>query len=523
MNDISLNESSQEPTPTRVREVLRLGAKVSKSARARKIILDWLEERSSQKLPTAAIDGEGFNQEKDGFHFAAIQIKGDNSNTWALRYIEPEEDSPDTIWIYEIAIREQSEGETTFSLRTLIKSCENKLRLQPEVPSLVDDLISECGLKQGSEEVETGPWVVDSDDAVENLIEYLTSPKRQIPAIVITVPEESEDPESTLLDPVPLAESTIGIAKVIVLPADHTWKLTNRFGKRLSVYRGAVRLYLPGFKVEEDSETGHNLFLAARMETPENARTVESLLRWLVARESLKQFDLGKDIISFASVLLQSVEQQQGLLEKKGSSKELVAAAKELIPLLSEELSQSIYVQQWLEHEHSMAEERAKSFEAKWKASQFRSQRFQRPTESGSRSYQGGYNKPRGSYGDDRRDDRSDDRPPRGSYGENRPPRGPYRGDGGGRPRSSFDNDSPQYSQGNDRRRFDRSDREGGGNRGPRDFEGGRKRPPSSGGGSGGGRRKFDDGPRNRDRDIPKPQYDRKRFAPDFEQEDLDE
>ena len=519
MNDISLNESSQEPTPTRVREVLRLSAQVSKSARARKIILDWLEERSSQKLPPAAIDGEGFNQEKDGFHFAAIQIKGNNSNTWALRYIEPEEDSPDTIWIYEIAIREQSEGETTFSLRTLIKSCENKLRLQPEVPSLVDDLISECGLKQGSEEMETGPWVVDSDDAVENLIEYLTSPKRQIPAIVITVPEESEDPESTLLDPVPLAESTIGIAKVIVLPADHTWKLTNRFGKRLSVYRGAVRLYLPGFKVEEDSETGHNLFLATRMETPENARTVESLLRWLVARESLKQFDLGKDIISFASVLLQSVEQQQGLLEKKESSKELVAVAKELIPLLHDELSQSIYVQQWLEHEYSMAEERAKSFEAKWKASQFRSQRFQRPTESGPRSSQGGYNKPRGSY----RDDRRDDRPPRGSYGENRPPRGPYRGDGGGRPRSSFDNDRPQYSQGNDRRRFDRSDREGGGNRGPRDFEGGKRRPPSSGGGSGGGRRKFDDGPRNRDRDIPKPQYDRKRFAPDFEQEDLDE
>jgi hypothetical protein len=59
-----------------------------------------------------------------------------------------------------------------------------------------------------------------------------------------------------------------GMAIVVILPAEFSWTLTERFGKQLSVYEGAVRVYLPGFTEDANPFGGHELILPHWLTSP---------------------------------------------------------------------------------------------------------------------------------------------------------------------------------------------------------------------------------------------------------------
>ncbi len=350
-----------------------MSASLERPQEAREIILEWLENESRTDLPEHAWRGRAFHHRADKQVFTAVRAAVKGSDTWALRFVEPDDSPAQRTWTIEVAIRERADRPTQFSIRTLVGSGEMKLRLQPSVPRFLEHVAADCGLEQGGSKIDKEPWLIDSDYEAGSLAEYLTDPERRIPVFVLTVPEEAPRPDEPLLDPDPLALDTLGIAKVVILPAEFTWKLTNRFGKRLSVYRGAMRVYLPGFTDDADPEGGHDLFMPHRMDTEETAQKLGTLLRWIAARESLRRFRLDHDTLSFASVLIPSIDIEGAKLEEEGASEaERLAAAKEHLSILREELKLAMDVQQWLTEENRAIESRVRESESKFRGAQQR-------------------------------------------------------------------------------------------------------------------------------------------------------
>ena len=370
----------------RTREVFRIAATLDRATVAREIILEWLEHHAKTDLPEPSWNGETFHHTSGDCSFAAIRAKTPETDLWGIRFIEKEADEAEREWTTEVVLREREGHEADFSLRKLAKSHESKLRVSPTAPPFLEHVAKECAMEQGAAKLEKDPWVVESEFDAASLTEFLVDPDRKTPAFVLTVPEDAEDPNEPLLDAASLAADTLGLAKVIVLPAEYTWKLTNRFGKRLSVYRGAMRVYLTGFNERSDPEGGNDLFMPHRMETQESAAKLISLLRWIAARESLRGFRLGQDVLSFLSVLLPSIDLEAAALrdEDAGPEDQLNAAIRHNA-LLRAELLQSLHMQQSQALEAQALESRLRDAESKLRRS-FRP----RPMDRGRRPPYGG-------------------------------------------------------------------------------------------------------------------------------------
>jgi hypothetical protein len=162
------------------------------------------------------------------------------------------------------------------------------------------------------------PWVIRSADQVDELADLLTSHRRRDPVLALSVLPDSQDQFAPLLNPDSLARRCAGIAKVVVVPADLTWHLTERFGKKLSVYNGAVRIFAAGFGDDADPYA-HRLFLPEQVER-EGANHVEGVLLRFSALESLRHSRRDREAVSFLRVRDVALEQERQQLRSSGGS-----------------------------------------------------------------------------------------------------------------------------------------------------------------------------------------------------------
>jgi len=109
------------------------------------------------------------------------------------------------------------------------------------------------------------PWVVDSDQGVDELIEFLEAPNRHHPVVVFATPEGSENSDETAIPVRPFIRKVVGFAHAVVLTSDAAFALTDRLGREFSVYRQAIRTYNPGFDPTTDLPSDHPLASASRI------------------------------------------------------------------------------------------------------------------------------------------------------------------------------------------------------------------------------------------------------------------
>lgn len=378
----------------REREILRLAAILEGAdqnelaSAARQVILEWVETRTSGQLPKVAWDHEGFEHLSGGRDCTAIRIVDDVGDTWAIRSDDPDTDIAQRVWTTEAIIGRWFEKPgVLMSLRVLASSPEGKLDIEPAVPRFMQRLVSEFDFRQGTEKLTLEPWIIESDDDMELLIEALIDPSRKIPIIVLSVPQSETDSMKPLINSVEITRATLGIARIVVLPARFTWGLTERLGKRLSVFDGAARVYLPGFTEDADPYGGHELFLAKRLTNEGGVSQASTGLRWIAANESLRRLRMGDDVLSYATLKEKSLKLERERLEEQGASfAEQLQAFQAQTANLEEELTKLQREQQWFSDEHAKAEDRARRAEEKQKELEYRNQRLidQIKTQGGS-------------------------------------------------------------------------------------------------------------------------------------------
>ena len=114
------------------------------------------------------------------------------------------------------------------------------------VPGIVRGLARSPGLTDYGWRLLPAPWVIENEEGVEGLIHLIGSQHRTRPVFATGLGPRETNPETAPVDLWDLAHRTVGLAHVAVLTGPMTYALTDRVGRKYSVFGNAVRTYRPG-------------------------------------------------------------------------------------------------------------------------------------------------------------------------------------------------------------------------------------------------------------------------------------
>lgn len=307
--------------------------------RARAEILMWAQKRSGGQLPRDAMAGRSYELLTAGRNSSAVEVDLPEIHAWALRQEDPDKTVAGRNWTSEAILWRTPDKTPRFAARLIVTSGEVELDIAHAAPGYIRQLVDSVGLTSGGRILSSRPWYIGDEQAQEALLDLLADPLRRLPVVVISVMDRI-NPQLTI-DIERLASGLCGLADIVAILPETSWALTERFGKRLSVFDRAVRIYMPGF--DEDSDPfGHPLWLGARLETVNDAALVDRQIRARVSQFSTRAVRLGEDILPFAQLRSYARKAEQDRLASSGASEEeQLKAANERIQALEAERDQA--------------------------------------------------------------------------------------------------------------------------------------------------------------------------------------
>lgn len=315
---------------------------------------------------------ETFDLPLPGRDPSAIRLRSDTSDLWAFRMNRPDGTVPGRAWTNEVVLGHLPGKPPQFSVRQLVATDEPELSVTPAVPRFIRNVADKCGLMAGKQRAVTTPTEYRTREEAAALIDHLLDPDRLLPTFVFTT---ADGVSRGSVDPSVLNSSMLGLAHVAVAHADACWLLTDQLGKRLSVFGGAARIYLPGFSEDADPYT-HRLVLANQLETVEDAERVMRWMRQLAAGESIRRTKLGREVLPYAEIKSASLKlRQQTLRNEDASDSDQLTAANERIAELESQLISLASEQEYYIDEYEKERERAdvaetQSQKAAWRIQQ---------------------------------------------------------------------------------------------------------------------------------------------------------
>ncbi len=333
-------------------------------ARARAEILRWAQKRAGIQLPNNAMAGEAFDLFAAGRSSSAVVVNLPQIEAWALRQEDPDKNVAGRIWTSEAIIWRTPDRPSRFAARLIVGTSEAELNISHATPGYVRQLAENAGLESGGRPLPFAPWYVgDGGAGQEDLIDLLVDPGRRLPIIVVSATDRQQ-PEITL-DLEKLAGALCGLAHVAAVLPDTSWALTERFGKRLSVFDRAARIYMPGFGEGADP-FAHPLWLGTRISEAEDAEAVDRQIRARVALFSTRAVRLGSDILPFAQLRSVSRRAEQESLAARGATdSEKLSAAENRIAALTNELAEAKDMERYAFEEADAAQRRAGEAESR--------------------------------------------------------------------------------------------------------------------------------------------------------------
>ncbi len=240
---------------------------------ARQRVLSWcLDRYENVPRPDPSTDIDITFNTTDHVEALPATSEATGRRGWSLTYRHVDNEDPSLGWRVLAQLSEPN-GDVRFTLRLSQESLESRVRPALEVPGrprIVRDLARELGGVADGRELAGRVPEVRSDDIGE-LVALLRNPARRLPVVVSSIAPETGRPST---DPLLLADHLIGVAHVLAITSGSaTYELTAHVGKRLSVFDGAVRIYWPGFALDDDPYL-HRLWLGRTVELIDSRSTL---------------------------------------------------------------------------------------------------------------------------------------------------------------------------------------------------------------------------------------------------------
>jgi hypothetical protein len=371
-------------------EILRVSAQLDgddfEEARrqACRQVLNWANRRAGASLPSIAWDLEEFELLSGGRNSAAAHVITDEVDFWALRAEDPDKRKPGRVWVTEVAIGGHIDARPHLSVRLIVNTTEQDLRIAPHVPGFVRQLIAQPGIVRGGRQLFDAPTPILSENDVEDLCDYLQDSERRLPVIVVATPEAS--PGESMIADKQVAAAVAGFARVVQIPAHLASALIRRFGKHRAVFNGGVRMYMPGFS-ETDDPFRHRLFLASHLVSPEGSETCETWLRQTAAAHSVSSTRLGREVLDFASIRTGSRRlKTKSMQAVEAPDAKILKTAEQLIDSLERELEEKDKEIDGYVEEVTTSETRAETSEQEYRALLFRFRQLREAVEIAQRT-----------------------------------------------------------------------------------------------------------------------------------------
>lgn len=331
--------------------------------RARAEILKWAQKRSGGQLPGDAMEGRGFELLAAGRNSSAVEVDLPEIHAWALRQEDPDKQVAGRIWTSEAILWHTPDKSPRFATRLIVGSGEAELDVAPAAPGYIRQLVDTVGLTNGGRSLSSLPWRIRDEQAENAFVDLLAAPTRRLPVVVVSVMNWLNS--ELTIDLNVLAAGLCGLADVVAILPKTSWTLTEQFGKRLSVFDRAVRIYMPGFDGAADPYV-HPLWLGTRLTSNDNATQIDREIRAHVAQFSIRAVRLGDDILPFAQLRSYARKAEQDRLASSGASdSEKLSAAENRIAAITKELSETKDLEQYALKEEQKAQLRAEEAESR--------------------------------------------------------------------------------------------------------------------------------------------------------------
>ena len=224
----------------------------------------WVTDRYKKQGVPVAIEFDGEPREpKPNHKITALAEVMDNNALITLEWFYPHDPDRSLLWSTQITIA-ASKGEIEVAVLVRITSIEfavQPLEYDLGRPRVVPMLLGSFNCAAGACPLTPIPTVLDVSD-VKSFVEHtLLNPGRLLPVVVVS-PDIWTD--KALVDAGTMQDALAGLATVAALKTKWAaYELTEAVGSLYSCYKGAVRIYWPGFKPVPDDSSDHHVFLPA--------------------------------------------------------------------------------------------------------------------------------------------------------------------------------------------------------------------------------------------------------------------
>jgi hypothetical protein len=230
----------------------------------RRNCLAWLSRRAGQQLPKEAWEGGSFALDEIGAQ-RTVAVSLQKPAAWAARLDDADKDVPQRYWTTEIATAHGDKNSVLFGCRLQCSTLGEDKIFSRSVPGIVLQIVSELSATVDGRRLTLDPWIISSEEDVDELVEFITSKNRVRDILVFALPEGSEDSNETILPVEPIIRRTVGALHVAIITGPASYWLSDRVGKEFSVFLQAVRRYRPGLNIETGQPFNHPLSLPQRI------------------------------------------------------------------------------------------------------------------------------------------------------------------------------------------------------------------------------------------------------------------
>jgi hypothetical protein len=205
---------------------------------AKKHVLQWLANKGFKSLD--AVNNHHV-EHTDG----EVTIETDGEGTWAMRFDDRRSMEDGAIWRVEIALL--GRGAAAVSLRmSQVRSNEGAPPpIASGVPGVISKIVQHIGLQDAGVSLADAAKKLKGGNGAGWFFQLLLNPHRTQPIIAISGNVDSSADR--------LAKRLAGVAHVVRIDNALSESLNRRFGRDRSVYGNAVRLYRPGFAIDNDA------------------------------------------------------------------------------------------------------------------------------------------------------------------------------------------------------------------------------------------------------------------------------
>lgn len=250
------------------------------TAATRDLTLQWFRERFGADLPTDAATAGHTSAESNSRRFWSATNESGDGAVWGCWLDDPLPELSDFRVVIEAAVWSNGDKVERLGFRLLGDTSTG-------LPSkgLLDRLQALSELHAEVTDAQPKFEMVRSEDQVRKLAACILNRHRREAIIVLSTHRSTRAARATELDAKTVAVGTSGMASVFVIANDCTRILTDHVGRKLAVFDGAVRVYLPGLRKDQDPQR-HELLCTSGTRTPDLLEQEWRRIRLLVAEHS---------------------------------------------------------------------------------------------------------------------------------------------------------------------------------------------------------------------------------------------